>query len=1016
MRPECEKLAAFSEGQLSAEEREAFYPHLLGCERCRRALEQDIAIDLAAVVDPPGLLARIRGAQAAIGSSSKRRIAIALVPTMAAAAILLAVNWPAHRGSAGEAELAAALQTVTKRPFEGALAHPLPAAQAYKEHDVSLGERDIPSDRSFSAESPRNNNPVARPSKPSSLDDIAFALKMKGDLHGSGIAFLFAHDPQRAANVLKEAEQTTEVINDRAVAALAAKDWEAALSLADEALRRNPDLWQARWNRGLALHGLGLQFAAGRAFEGARALATGAWSREADARASRNDGIHRRNRWLDAQDKVIGMAFRGSPPVDEALADVYPGLVRRFVYAAVRSADSPARVRAFEPLARKLSSPGDDHLRHYLTRVESEDFAVRKPLADEYRELASQPALPAARVASLIAAARKAGQLDIELGAIALAAPATLDAPELERLAASEEDPWNRFLVLKKRAEIAQAHDDPLGAEGILLAALDECDRSRANYRCAELRHTLAGIKARLHQPAEADAHAVEGLKYTRRSGEWGIERSFLADRASAARFNDKTSLARAFIDEMLAEQASPDAVALLYAHVESAHLALEENRPELAHHHLTRVPRSDKAEPPISALEAWSDLAHWDGFISDDERSLVRKDLESLRNRASAENANRIAADVLEGRMLIHRDDRGHGKALLERAIESADAHEKMTVTLRKYRAGAYSGLIQHAARERRFDDALSLLGRELGVTPPPACAFGIASDYDELTLLARDRNGVTRGEHQAIDDRALSDSPRLPESLVAALRDCATIDVIARPPFQGRALLDPRWAWRFLVKRPEAGIAAAPKPPGQSLLLVTNPEPPDWLHLPELQPWSAPPTKDGVRVEILEGISATPQRVIEKMIDATEIEINAHGKLDLAVSDVSHIALTPDPKDPERGAYALTAGVIREQRFRRAPLVILANCSSATPSLRYHEQWSLPMAFIAAGARAVIASPTPLLQKESEEFFAYVRERWLDGVPPSIALRDARRKWIDRGEETSVRNVIVFEYADHP
>jgi anti-sigma factor RsiW len=48
MRPHCDKLQAFADGELSATERPAFHRHLAACPDCQRALESALMLDALA--------------------------------------------------------------------------------------------------------------------------------------------------------------------------------------------------------------------------------------------------------------------------------------------------------------------------------------------------------------------------------------------------------------------------------------------------------------------------------------------------------------------------------------------------------------------------------------------------------------------------------------------------------------------------------------------------------------------------------------------------------------------------------------------------------------------------------------------------------------------------------------------------------------------------------------------------------------------------------------------------------
>ena len=138
-----------------------------------------------------------------------------------------------------------------------------------------------------------------------------------------------------------------------------------------------------------------------------------------------------------------------------------------------------------------------------------------------------------------------------------------------------------------------------------------------------------------------------------------------------------------------------------------------------------------------------------------------------------------------------------------------------------------------------------------------------------------------------------------------------------------------------------------------------------------------------------------------------AGDVTIHAHGLVDVALPDASFLALSPDPD----GRFALTTGDVRKARFSASPLIILAACraSSAAPVL--HETWSLPAAFVFAGARAVIASAAPIPDADAAAFFDAVRGKVRAGASVATALRDVRRQWLGDRRADWVRDVIVFE-----
>jgi CHAT domain-containing protein len=165
-------------------------------------------------------------------------------------------------------------------------------------------------------------------------------------------------------------------------------------------------------------------------------------------------------------------------------------------------------------------------------------------------------------------------------------------------------------------------------------------------------------------------------------------------------------------------------------------------------------------------------------------------------------------------------------------------------------------------------------------------------------------------------------------------------------------------------------------------------------------LQTWSS-------QGEVLSGAQATPPRVLAAIGTAGEVIVHAHGNVDAAQPDASYLALSPDPD----GRFALTTGDVHKARFANSPLVILAACRASQAAPVFHEPWSLPAAFVYAGARAAIASAAPIPDSEGEAFFDAVRKRLHTGTAVAVAVRDARQQWIAEHRGDWVRDVIVFE-----
>jgi hypothetical protein len=229
--------------------------------------------------------------------------------------------------------------------------------------------------------------------------------------------------------------------------------------------------------------------------------------------------------------------------------------------------------------------------------------------------------------------------------------------------------------------------------------------------------------------------------------------------------------------------------------------------------------------------------------------------------------------------------------------------------------------------------------------------------------------------------------------------------VDVLARPPVQGRAgLLPSELAWSYRV-----GPPSTPQAPQavERRLVVTDVRAPASLRLPALRAWSAPGPEDA-RLTVLRGAAATPVRVLEAMRDATEVQVHAHGIIDPGVADASVLVLSPTS---DTGRFALTTGDLRGQRLRGRPVVVLAACYAAHTSAYIHENFGLPMAFIESGARAVLAATQEIPDAEAAAFFDPVLARIRSGASAAEALRDERQSWLRHRGSTWVQQVLLFE-----
>jgi hypothetical protein len=127
----------------------------------------------------------------------------------------------------------------------------------------------------------------------------------------------------------------------------------------------------------------------------------------------------------------------------------------------------------------------------------------------------------------------------------------------------------------------------------------------------------------------------------------------------------------------------------------------------------------------------------------------------------------------------------------------------------------------------------------------------------------------------------------------------------------------------------------------------------------------------------------------------------------VDALESTASILALSPE----DGGKFALSASDLQTVNLGGHPVVVLGACHAAKTAAYLHEAWSLPAAFVHAGARAVFASPSVIADAEARPFFDAVLARVRGGSPPAVALRDERVQWLSRDPNSWVADVIEFE-----
>lgn len=828
--------------------------------------------------------------------------------------------------------------------------------------------------------------------------EVLARMEKEGDLRGLAAAYLLRGAPDLAISYLEQAGDSPEVLSDRAVVALVKGDATGALALLDQALQRQPRSAQARWNQGLALRELELWALSAEAFEAVAAQGEPGWADEARARAQ---AMRERLRteeqgWADAQ-KAGEALMRGQGTVTPEELRKRPEVYRLYLYDAIRAAPDLQRLRELWPVAEILDAHhGGSTLRDAIRWAEARDFQRRAPLAALYLNVFRKEPIPGG-LPGYLEKLRAAGEVDILMGALLVTREVEKDVEGYARLGAQTRDPWFLLLAEEERATAAIKRGEWFQAEQILNAMVSRCREGTLAYRCGVLIEKLSIIYRRFWWLPEATRSAREARALYRRSRFWGRESSMYQNLGQLARLQGQGALARAILDESVKRY--PSCTFRQFARANNALALLEQMRVEEAREALALEPECE-LPPLLGEAMARADLARLSPRPSQD--SLLRQGLEARRRSGRLDPGQLAVLSHIEGRLVIEQD-RARGEELLRRAITEAEQLPRDNAEAREARAYSYASLLFAAGKAGEWSRVLSLFGEEVGGTLPSRCLLAVTVDRERTLALAFGADGRMATYYDASRRHPLGDDARgvVPESISAPLRECEQVRVVARPPLHGRGgLLPDEIAWSYLVlpaSRREQTSAPALH------LVVKDVEAPPALELPRLGAWE-PVGRD---VRVLAGAQATPGQVLEAMTRATEIEIHAHGLINPSISDASLLVLSPDTS----GRYALTAGEVRAHRLEGRPLVTLAACRAAHTAFQVHEPFSLPAAFVEAGARTVLAATVDIPDAEAGPFFLAVQERIRAGQSAASALRDVRMEWLRRDPGSWARSVLVFE-----
>lgn len=977
----CDRLEAFADGELAPEEAQEFTEHLGTCASCQARLTRLMQLEEFGrhYVERHG---PVKAPWYAVG----RRLGLAVGGAIATTvAVAVALQVAVRRPVPGEERLWA-------RPDRS-----LEARVTYREADV---HRPL-AGRPMGGATVRGAEPLA--------PELEVSLKGRGEYSQLAAAYLMEEnpDPGRARKVLDTPEarkQSTDVDleSDLGVADFAEREYRKALVHFNHALLKKPEHLQALWNRALVYRELRLPLLAMRDFATVERLDPDpGWREEAEEQRKRlAQVLQDKETWKKAQVAGGALSLRGAEATAEALPYTDIPSTRRDFYDAVRTRTSPAAVRDLLPLAQQLDgrAKAGNVLAEYVQRVASRDFKRRAPAARAYA-LVVDPSTEAQERQKAIETCLRSGEDDIAVGAMTFASGGiSSHAVALSALAKSNRDPWFKLQALQARAGLAMGSDGYEEARPLLQDALGDCKRTQLTYRCLDIENDLAFTEGWLFQLDDAEEHAQEGLKVARTGKEWDKVVVFLQALGNISRIRADSVMGRAYYEEALLAADSPrESLTRLKIHQNLAHLAILDLDLQTARKDLDEALKIGPLTFP--GAEALADVARTFREPGDAAalEAVLSKDL-------SATAGKRAYAKFLLGRFTVEEDPE-RGRALLEEAIHESEAADQDKLWAKHARTYSYTSLIFDDAKRGDFEGALRRFGTELGFDTPTTCVLALTEDTERSLIVAHGASGQLIHEYEARRPaRLLEDMTGVvPERFVAALRPCPQVDVLARPRLQARAgLLPVEIAWRYRSR------ATPPSPPKNKGLyvVVTDVQYDERRQLPRLQwpPWSG----GGAEVRLLQGLEATPSRVLDAIKMATEVDLATHGYSSSA-SRGSRLVLARDLD----GSDELREDRIRHATLSGAPLVVLAACEAARGDPELHEPGGLPYAFLAAGARGVIAATTEIKDQDSARFFAAIRERLrTTNVPTSVAVRDERLEWLKNKKGTTwVPNVLVFE-----
>jgi len=954
--PECTHLArtsAYFDGALAVADEAEALAHLPTCAECQAFLRDAVTFDAVISQAPAKLRALPR----------RRRwpIAIAAVGALAAAAVALWIALP--RGAEPVPEVAIAL------PRERAIEARFSGERfgAYRPYDPLRGDR--------------------------AHESIAIRtlaeLERRGDVADLFAALVATGDLARAQELAAALPDPAVGESDRAALALAADASEDALGHAYHAVDRAPELAAGWWNLALAARAQGLPRVSRAAFAKVLEHAEPGWSDEARRQLATLDReIAREDADFTAYQPRGRAMISGGAPITVEDVRRFPTWARIHVLDAIRVRGGRDLV-PLQPLAAELDRlSGTSAVAAAISRAEAADPVVRARFTAGYRAVLAGTATPA-EIDDLLAKLRAAGHGvdDLRVGAIILSGRASQRIDELRALVAPWHDPWFDLVVVREQIRATWLQGD-VRAEAALTAAFAACNGDAWALRCGQLAYDLAERLSTSGRDPDAERWARTATERYRVAGSPVQLRTARALLAEIHRNDARGGLARAEFDELVRAVGDTRCDERRYARIGQASLALFAGDWSAAGTALPAAhPEPGCAEQPdvIGATIA-VDLARHTGQAHDVERArqwlaesheLAGGGIAVIGALRLARGGDPAAAEAARAWIAAHRADR--------------DPPIKMA------RAWGTTTLISDAGARGDWASVLASAIAEHGVALTQPCAVVATFDDGLVTVAAQTSAAAPAvGDRHPITPAELASAHLVPPSVVQALAGCSAIAMLARPPLHGRSdLLPATLPWTFAGDRPgHAPGGGAPRS-----VDISDARPPD----PSLVRLA--PASPGDRFDTsLTGADATPSRVLAALAGATYAELHVHGVAAAAHDDATYLALSPD----RDGTFALRADAVRAARLAGAPIIVLAACRASTVAPYLYQRWSLPDAFLAAGASAVIAADVAIPDASARRVFGALRGRITAGEPVEAAVAAIRAA--ATGDAAWAAHLMVF------